>query len=89
MAKRKRKFRYKGPNLTSHLNLSPWDRIEIKLHQIDDGGNAPSVLDGATALPIPPTVIFASFAIVSFYVSTKKTAKNVLIAEIKEQISDK
>ena len=47
-----------------------------------------SVLDGATALPTPSIVIFAIFAIVSFYVSTKKKEKDELIAEIKEQILD-
>ena len=48
-----------------------------------------SVIDGVTALPIPSFSILVIFGIASFYVSTKKTAKDELIAEIKEQISDK
>ena len=48
-----------------------------------------SVIDGVTTFPFPPFVLLVILSGTTFYVSKKKTAKEELIAEIKEKISDK
>jgi 23S rRNA (uracil1939-C5)-methyltransferase len=47
MAKRKRRQRYNGPDLTEHIDLNPGDNFEITLGEINDAGDTVTELDGA------------------------------------------
>ena len=47
MAKRKRRRRYTGPDLTSHLGLTVGDIIAAEAGEFDDKGAATSIMDGA------------------------------------------
>lgn len=47
MAKRKRRRRYTGPDLTSHLGLAAGDIVAVEAGEFDDKGAATSVMDGA------------------------------------------
>lgn len=47
MAKRKRRKRYSGPDLTGHLTLDEGDRFEVEITGINDGGIATAEIDGA------------------------------------------
>jgi len=47
MAKRKRRQRYNGPDLTEHVDLNPGDKFEITLGEINDAGDTVTEIDGA------------------------------------------
>ena len=47
MAKRKRRRRYEGPDLTEHVDLNPGDKFEITLGEINDAGDTVTEIDGA------------------------------------------
>ena len=47
MAKRKRRQRYNGPDLTEHVDLNPGDKFEITLGEINDAGDTATDIDGA------------------------------------------
>ncbi|MDA1279540.1 MAG: 23S rRNA (uracil(1939)-C(5))-methyltransferase RlmD [Chloroflexi bacterium] len=47
MAKRKRRLRYSGPDLTGHVELNPGDKFEISLVGINDAGESTAEIDGA------------------------------------------
>ena len=47
MGKRKRRQRYKGPDLTSHLGLDEGDELELKLGRHADDGHPIAEFDGA------------------------------------------
>ena len=47
MAKRKRRQRYNGPDLTEHVDLNPGDKFEIILGEINDAGDTGTEIDGA------------------------------------------
>ncbi|MDP6667398.1 MAG: 23S rRNA (uracil(1939)-C(5))-methyltransferase RlmD [Dehalococcoidia bacterium] len=47
MAKRKRRLRYTGPDLTENAGLDPGDRFEITLGEINDAGDATADFEGA------------------------------------------
>ena len=47
MAKRKRRQRYSGPDLTEHVDLNPGDKFEIILGEINDAGDTVTEIDGA------------------------------------------
>ncbi len=47
MAKRKRRQRYNGPDLTEHVDLNPGDMFEITLGEINDAGDTVSEVEGA------------------------------------------
>ena len=47
MAKRKRRKRYSGPDLTGHLTLDEGDRFEVEITGINDGGLSTAEIDGA------------------------------------------
>jgi 23S rRNA (uracil1939-C5)-methyltransferase len=47
MAKRKRRKRYDGPDLTEHVDLNPGDKFEITLGEINDAGDTVTDVDGA------------------------------------------
>jgi 23S rRNA (uracil1939-C5)-methyltransferase len=47
MAKRKRRKRYDGPDLTEHVDLNPGDKFEITLGAINDAGDTVTEIDGA------------------------------------------
>ena len=47
MAKRKRRRRYEGPDLTGHMDLNPGDKFEITLGEINDAGDTVTEIDGA------------------------------------------
>jgi len=46
MAKRKRRRRYEGPDLTEHVDLNPGDKFEITLGEITDAGDTLTEIDG-------------------------------------------
>ena len=47
MAKRKRRRRYEGPDLTEHVDLNPGDKFEITLGEINDAGDTVAEIEGA------------------------------------------
>ena len=47
MAKRKRRKRYSGPDLTGHLEINEGDVLELELTGINDGGIATATVGGA------------------------------------------
>jgi 23S rRNA (uracil1939-C5)-methyltransferase len=47
MAKRKRRRRYEGPDLTEHVDLNPGDKFEVTLGEINDAGDTVTEIDGA------------------------------------------
>jgi 23S rRNA (uracil1939-C5)-methyltransferase len=62
MAKRKRRKRYNGPDLTEHIDLSPGDNFEITLGAINDAGDTVTELDGAPVVVsggLPGEVVIA------------------------------
>ena len=50
MAKRKRRRRYEGPDLTEHMDLNPGDKFEITLGEINDAGDTVTEIDGAPVI---------------------------------------
>ena len=62
MAKRKRRQRYNGPDLTAHIDLNPGDNFEITLGEINDGGDTVAEIDGAPVIVsggLPGEVVIA------------------------------
>ncbi len=62
MAKRRRRNRYSGPNLTEHVDLNPGDRFEITLGEINDTGDATADIEGAPVViagGLPGEVVIA------------------------------
>jgi 23S rRNA (uracil1939-C5)-methyltransferase len=47
MAKRKRRQRYNGPDLTGHVDLGPGDHFEITLGEMNDSGDTVTEIEGA------------------------------------------
>ena len=50
MAKRKRRQRYNGQDLTAHIDLNPGDNFEITLGEINDAGDTVAEIDGAPVI---------------------------------------
>lgn len=62
MAKRKRRNRYSGPDLTEHVDLNPGDRFEITLGEMNDTGDTTAVIEGAPVViagGLPGEVVIA------------------------------
>mgnify|MGYP003992503159 CR=1 FL=1 len=62
MAKRKRRQRYNGPDLTEHVDLNPGDNFEITLGEINDAGDTVTEIDGAPVVVsggLPGEVVIA------------------------------
>lgn len=62
MAKRKRRKRYSGPDLTEHIDLNPGDSFEITLGEMNDAGDTVTVLEGAPVVVsggLPGEVVIA------------------------------
>lgn len=62
MAKRKRRKRYNGPDLTAHVDLNSGDNFEITLGEINEGGDTVAELDGAPVVVsggLPGEVVIA------------------------------
>jgi len=62
MAKRKRRQRYSGPDLTEHIDLNPGDNFEITLGEINDAGDTVADIDGAPVVVsggLPGEVVIA------------------------------
>ncbi|MBN4064383.1 class I SAM-dependent RNA methyltransferase [Dehalococcoides mccartyi] len=62
MAKRKRRQRYNGPDLTEHIALEPGDNFEITLGEINDAGDTVAEIDGAPVVVaggLPGEVVIA------------------------------
>ena len=62
MAKRKRRQRYNGPDLTENIDLNPGDKFEITLGEINDAGDTVSEIHGAPVVVsggLPGEVVIA------------------------------
>ncbi len=62
MAKRKRRQRYIGPDLTEHIDLNPEDNFEITLGEINDAGDTVTEIEGAPVVVsggLPGEVVIA------------------------------
>ncbi|MBT3862656.1 MAG: 23S rRNA (uracil(1939)-C(5))-methyltransferase RlmD [Chloroflexi bacterium] len=62
MAKRKRRQRYNGPDLTAHIDLNPGDNFKITLGAINDAGDTVAEIDGAPIIVsggLPGEVVIA------------------------------
>ncbi|MDP7261895.1 MAG: hypothetical protein QF676_04780, partial [Dehalococcoidia bacterium] len=62
MAKRKRRQRYIGPDLTEHIDLNPGDNFEITLGEINDAGDTVTEIEGAPVVVsggLPGEVVIA------------------------------
>jgi 23S rRNA (uracil1939-C5)-methyltransferase len=62
MAKRKRRQRYNGPDLTEHVDLNPGDKFEITLGEINDAGESVTDIEGAPVVVsggLPGEVVIA------------------------------
>ena len=62
MAKRKRRQRYNGPDLTEHIDLKPGDNFQITLGAINDAGDTVAEIDGAPVIVaggLPGEVVIA------------------------------
>ncbi|MBT4340696.1 MAG: 23S rRNA (uracil(1939)-C(5))-methyltransferase RlmD [Chloroflexi bacterium] len=62
MAKRKRRQRYNGPDLTDHIDLNPGDNFEITLGAINDAGDTVAEIYGAPVIVsggLPGEVVIA------------------------------
>tara|TARA_A100001037_G_scaffold173128_1_gene155412 strand:- start:2345 stop:3616 length:1272 start_codon:yes stop_codon:yes gene_type:complete len=62
MAKRKRRQRYRGPDLTAHVELEPGDNFEITLGEINDAGDTVTEIEGAPVVisgGLPGEVVIA------------------------------
>ena len=47
MAKRRHRKFYRGPSLTAHLAVQPGDRLQLRLGEMNEAGEATATLDGA------------------------------------------
>ena len=62
MAKRKRRQRYSGPDLTEHVALNPGDKFEITLGAMNDAGDTVTEIEGAPVVVsggLPGEVVIA------------------------------
>jgi 23S rRNA (uracil1939-C5)-methyltransferase len=62
MAKRKRRQRYNGPDLTEHVDLNPGDKFEITLGEMNDAGDTVTEIEGAPVVVsggLPGEVVIA------------------------------
>lgn len=62
MAKRKRRQRYEGPDLTEHVDLNPGDNFEITLGEMNDAGDTVTEIEGAPVVVsggLPGEVVIA------------------------------